>query len=98
MAGNGPHAVTMIEQWPARFTLLVTDYHMPCGMTGADLVMHMRQSYPTIPMIIATALVSVVTEDWLGHHRVDILAKPYDPEALVGLVNHVFRAPPSAPV
>ncbi len=79
-------AVDLLEMHPGYFSALVTDFHMPLGMTGAHLVMHMRKRYPTIPMIIATAITYVVTEGWRLQYGVDMLAKPYDPEALVSML------------
>ena len=82
-ASDGLHAVDLLDQHPGHFTALVTDFHMPMGMTGAHLVMHMRPEYPAIPMIITTAIAYVVTEGWRLQYGADVLAKPYDPEALV---------------
>lgn len=59
-ASDGLKAVDLLEQHPGHFTALVTDFHMPMGMTGAHVAMHMRQTYPAIPMIITTALTHIV--------------------------------------
>lgn len=85
-ANHGLHAIDLLEQHPEHFTALVTDFHMPFGVTGAHVVIHMRQSYPAIPMIIATAITYVVTEGWRLQYGVDMLAKPYEPEKLVGML------------
>ncbi len=81
-ADDGLHAIDLLEQHPGHFTALVTDFHMPL-LTGAHVVMSMRQTYPSIPMIITTALTHVVTEGWCLQYGVDMLAKPYDPETLI---------------
>ena len=85
-ASDGMRAADILEQHPGHFTGLVTDFHMPLGMTGAHLVMHMRQTYPAIPMIITTAITYVVTEGWRLQYGVDMLAKPYKPETLVSML------------
>ena len=85
-AGHGPDAVDLIARLPGHFTVLVTDYHMPHGMTGADLVEHMRPLYPGIPMIIATALPASVDVGWAQRHAVRVLAKPYTAAALLSLL------------
>lgn len=85
-ASDGLHAVDLLEQHPGHFSALVTDFHMPFGMTGAHVMMHMRLKYPAIPMIITTAITYVVTEGWRLQYGVDMLAKPYDPEALVSML------------
>lgn len=89
-AGHGLEAMTLIELWPVRFTTLVTDYHMPHGVTGAQLVQHMRQSYPDIPMLITTALASAVTAEFRERHGVEMLTKPYDPNSLVATVGRLL--------
>ena len=64
----------------------MTDFHMPLGVTGVHVVMHMRQRYPALPMIITTAITCVVTKTWRLKYGVDMLAKPYDPEVLVPML------------
>lgn len=87
-AEDGLKAMILIEQWPAKFTMLVTDYNMPHGVTGGHLVQHMRQSYSSIPMLIATARVDAVTAQFRERHRVEMLIKPY---GLANLVKAVER-------
>lgn len=89
-AEHGPDAVALLERWPARFTILVTDYHMPHRMTGAQLVEHMRQSYSGIPMLITTARTDVITAEFQSRHRIDMLAKPYDLDSLVATVGRLL--------
>ncbi len=86
-ASDGLHAVDLLEQHPGHFPALVTDFHMPFGMTGAHVATHMRLKHPAVPMIITTAVTCVVTEGWRLQHGVDMLAKPYDPEALVAMLD-----------
>lgn len=85
-AEHGPRAVELIEQHPGCFAALVTDLHMPGGMTGMDVVTHMRRFYPAIPMVIASALTGVVDPDWRRLHSVHLLQKPYAAGALLSLL------------
>lgn len=85
-AGHGPHAVALIARHPGQFTVLLTDFNMPYGMTGADLVEHMRPLYPDIPMIIATAMPGAIEEGWARRFAVRVLAKPYTTAALLSLL------------
>ena len=85
-APDGPAAVELAAQYPGKFSAVVTDYHMPGGMNGADVVTHMRESYPTIPVFITTALTSVVPEDWRKRHSVTLVAKPYRGDSLVDAI------------
>jgi len=89
-AGDGLQAIDLLDQHPGRFTALVTDFHMPL-VTGAHLVVAMRRTYPAIPMIITTALTHVVTEGWQLQYAVDMLAKPYDPETLIGMLRSALN-------
>lgn len=84
-ANDGLHAFDLLEQHPGYFTALVTDFHTPFA-TGAHVVMHMRQKYPAVPMIMTTAITHVVTEGWRLQHGVDMLAKPYDPDTLISML------------
>ena len=89
-AEHGLEAITLIEQWPVKFSILVTDYHMPHGVTGGQLVQHMRQSYPDIPMLITTAHPDAVTAEFRERHRVEMLFKPYDLSTLVATVGRLL--------
>ncbi len=89
-AGDGPEAIKHIERHPEHFRCLVTDYNMPNGMTGADLIVCMRKVYPSIPMVITTAGVGVVTEEWRERYAVHMLPKPYDPSALAEIVERLL--------
>ena len=91
-AEHGPHAVELIGRHPGHFSALVTDFHMPHGMTGADLVVHMRQHYPAIPMIIASALTGVIDPAWRRLHHVHLLQKPYSGVALLSLLAGLLAA------
>lgn len=90
-ATDGLHAIDLLEQHPEHFSALVTDFHMPMGMTGAHVVMHMRPKYPAIPMIITTAITYVVTEGWRLQYGADVLAKPYHPETLVSMLRAALQ-------
>ncbi len=82
-AEHALEAIALIQQSSVKFTVLVTDYHMPHDVTGGQLVQHMRQSYPDIPMLITTARTDAVTKEFRERHRVQMLAKPYSPSSLV---------------
>ena len=73
-----------------KFSILVIDYHMPHGVTGGQLIQHMRQSYPDIPMLITTARADAVTAEFRQRHRVGMLTKPYNPSSLVATVGRLL--------
>lgn len=85
-AADGQEAVDLIQQHTGRFSALVTDYHMPGPLSGTDVVEYMRRDHPTIPAYIVSARTNVVGEAWRAAHQVTLLAKPYDPDDLVRLI------------
>ena len=90
-ASHAPAAVELIEARPGIFTALVTDHNMPPhAMSGANLVVHMRQSYPAIPMILATAMDHLIGMEFRALHHLHVLPKPYEPFALVAMVNDLL--------
>ena len=90
-AGHGRQAMDHVDENPGYFTCLITDFHMPGGLTGAHVVEHMRPHYPAIPMIITSALTQPVTEGWRLQHGVDLLSKPYEMLELVVLVGRLLE-------
>lgn len=91
-AEHGPQAMELIARYPGRFAALITDFHMPGGMTGAEVVTHMRQSYPAIPMVIASALTGVIDPAWRRLHGVHLLQKPYSAATLLSLLAGLLAA------
>lgn len=89
---RGQEAIDLIEARPGHFTCLITDLHMPGGVMGTQVIEHMRPLYPAIPMIMATALPSAVPEAWRSGLCVYLVAKPYDPDELVGTVQRLLAA------
>ena len=93
-AEHGLEAITLIEAWPGKFSILVTDHHMPYGVTGGQLVQHMRLSRPDIPMLITTARADAITAEFRERHRVEMLVKPYTLNSLAATVERLLgRAP-----
>jgi CheY-like chemotaxis protein len=90
-ADDAAGAIRLIEERPGHFTALVTDYNMPGGLTGAQLIERMRTDYPTIPIVLATALGNSVSTGWRRKHRVALLNKPFGSKVLVDLVERLLR-------
>ncbi len=52
-AANAREALTIIESGTA-LDLVLSDIVMPGPMDGLDLARHLRQSYPTLPIVLAS--------------------------------------------
>ena len=85
-ACDAQEAIELIDQRDGGLTAMVTDYHMPGRLTGADVVQHLRRALPRIPVYLVSARTNVVTETWRDEHAVTVLSKPYEPEVLVHLM------------
>lgn len=75
---DGPSALRAARMATYGIDLLVTDYVMP-GMTGGELVMHMRELYPLMKVLFLSGYPSIDTTE-------PFLAKPFDIDDLVDMV------------
>lgn len=83
-AASGPQGLKVLQN--QAIDLILTDYRMP-GMNGVEFLQRVSQQNPGIPHIIVTAFDRELVRE-LGasasHER--IVQKPFEPEALIGLV------------
>ncbi|HZH25624.1 MAG TPA: ATP-binding protein [Azospirillaceae bacterium] len=80
-AGSGAQALEVFERNPG-ISVLVSDVVMPGGISGLDLAREVRRRYPHVRTILTSgytrdALIGMAPED-----EVELMAKPYDPDAL----------------
>jgi DNA-binding NtrC family response regulator len=73
----------------APFQVVLTDHQMPKG-SGLELLRHLHHRHPTIVGILVTANASypevrAAQREW---REFRIILKPYDPEALLGIVRN----------
>ena len=91
-AREGQHALHMLEKMDPP-DLILLDYKMPV-MDGKQFLAIQRRTprLENIPVVILSA----ATREWSGAHlEVDeVLSKPVDLEALLGVVNQIFAPPP----
>lgn len=69
------------------FSMIVSDVNLGAGLNGIDLLKHLKELYPQIPVLIITAYSNIedaVTATKIG--AVNYLAKPFVPESLLSLV------------
>ncbi|TXR53401.1 sigma-54-dependent transcriptional regulator [Reinekea thalattae] len=80
----GEDAILKLKQHS--FDFIVSDVSMP-GMNGHELLDHVRQYYPQIPMLLATAYAAVdKAVDAMQKGAVDYLVKPFAPNQLIELI------------
>jgi CheY-like chemotaxis protein len=83
-ASSAARALEMLRQG-AEVDLVLTDHAMP-GMTGSELARQIRQSWPTLPIILATGYAELPNGEDPGLPR---LSKPYSQEELVAQIAKV---------
>jgi CheY-like chemotaxis protein len=75
-ATDGREAIAALEAQPVH--LVVTDLRMP-EVDGFELLAHLRRHYPSLPVIIMTALGTAETTERLGAAgALECLSKPFD--------------------
>jgi len=79
--GDGEQAVALLEQEPV--DIVVTDVNMP-GMDGHQLLAHLNQAFPGLPVVLMTAFGQVQKAvDAIRNGAVDYLMKPFDADTLI---------------
>jgi DNA-binding response OmpR family regulator len=82
-AGTLDEAASKIRDIGDQLAAAIVDIGLPDG-SGGDLVAEIRALRPDMPIILATGHVEQEVRDRFGHDpRLQILAKPFQPEALV---------------
>ncbi|NIE74432.1 sigma-54-dependent Fis family transcriptional regulator [Pantoea sp. Tr-811] len=91
IGGFAYHAVGSAEQALEAvagegYSLVVSDVNMP-GMDGHQLLGQLRRHYPQLPVLLMTAHAAVERAvDAMRQGAVDYLVKPFEPRALLSLV------------
>jgi PAS domain S-box-containing protein len=88
-ANTGTEALAILQS-DRRIDIVLTDHAMP-GMTGTELARRIRQTYPGLPIVLATGYAELPHGDGedLGLPR---LAKPYRQEDLAAAIASVQAA------
>lgn len=81
-AGDATEALRILEADPGAIAVLLTDVGLPGGVTGWALARHARALNPGLEVIYVTGFDHDASDAVPGSR---ILAKPYDPAALVDL-------------
>lgn len=88
LSASSAVAALEIVQSNAGIDLLLTDQMMP-GMTGSQLIAQVRDSFPELPVILATGYAELEKGGEIAGTR---LAKPFDMNALATAVNAALLA------
>ena len=88
-AASGADALTLLGQ--SSFELLLIDVKMP-GMDGVDLLKLAKGDHPELMAVMMTAYATVDTAvAAMKSGALDYLIKPFDPQAMLAMVNRVFQ-------
>lgn len=86
---DGREAMALLEQ--RQPDVMLTDIRMP-GMSGSDLLLHLRNAGYHFPVIVMTGYADMdAAVDAVKGGAFDFIRKPYDPELLVQTVNRAVR-------
>ena len=86
-ANDGETALAKIHRAPV--DLLVADVRMP-GMSGIELVLAARNTYPSLPVIVMTAFKGAEVSRITSGSFTDFLEKPFQFEVFLGLVDQAL--------
>ncbi|WP_045860432.1 sigma-54-dependent transcriptional regulator [Teredinibacter purpureus] len=85
-AENAEVAVDLLKR-DHTFDLIISDVNMG-AMSGHDLLHHVRQEYPQIPVLLVTAYASISDSvEAIRNGAVDYLVKPFESKVLIETVN-----------
>lgn len=93
LAANGRDALSLLEQAPNSFDLLITDWSMP-AMDGLELVRALRKIRPDLPVVLMTGAPdpeqSALLQELGIRHT---LLKPFSSTALSGVLRQCLAPP-----
>ncbi len=88
-AASGEEALEMMKN--IRFDILLVDMKME-GMSGLDVLRHVRENDPDVAVVIITAFGSISTAiDAMKQGAYDYLLKPFDPNELGMLIEKIIQ-------
>lgn len=88
-AASLDQALAVVDNQP-RLDLLLTDFHLPGGKTGYDVIRHVREALgEPLPAIMLSGDTSEEIEDSSDERDVRFVSKPIDPYRLLALVQEL---------
>ncbi|HWC96490.1 MAG TPA: PAS domain S-box protein [Candidatus Sulfopaludibacter sp.] len=83
VADSGLHAIELLQQNPARYSLILLDLSMP-GMTGVQTLPALRRARPEIPVLITSGYSEAQTLSlFAGQNVSGFLQKPFTSQVLI---------------
>ena len=79
-AESGPAALRLIQAG-VHVDLLISDYGLPGGMNGRQVIEAARERHPELPVVLITGYASIA-----GLSDLETIRKPFDPAVLIGRV------------
>ena len=89
-AENGDQAFALIMSDPTRYTLLVTDIHMPGDLDGIGVARLLRARHPDFPVIYATGRPDVLDALQPLGPKETLLCKPFALSTLLTTVRRLL--------
>ncbi len=90
-ACDGAEAVGLVRGHPQAFAAVMLDLTMP-RLNGEDTLRMLRELNPRLPAVLVSGYSeSMVHERFAGADLVEVLSKPFAPEAVVSLMKAVIR-------
>lgn len=89
LAGGAHEAIEILTEQTV--DMVITDFKMPC-INGLELIRHVRENFPDIPIIMTTGFPSIdnaVEAMKLG--AIDYLQKPYTKTEILNILDRVHR-------
>ncbi len=97
-AADGTEALRLVSGGAIRPDILLTDYNLPSGQSGVDLLMALRSRlHRPLPAIVLTGDISTAARDSIAEAECIHLKKPVNPAALLRAVESLCP-PAQAPV
>ncbi len=85
-------ALTALQNSPASFDIVVTDYNMP-GMQGLDVAREIRGICPGMPVAVTSGFIDEDLRDGAASHGVsELVAKPFAIKELYAVVQRMAQA------
>lgn len=92
LARDGEEAVDLIENPPRRFSVLLTDFHMPGNYHGCAVAAHMLAYHPHVHVFIATGRPDAVGSACPPGLEFTLIEKPYSLRTLLAQIEHLIEA------